>query len=159
MFLTVSNYLRLSKKQYQIIDTLCFLSKNMFNVGLYSINTHYSTSKEFLSYEENYHCCKENENYSLLHSDNAQQTLKVVSRSLNSFLGLLKQKKKGNYSAKVNYPHYLRKNGRFPLIYPVRRSMIKNDYVVLGMSRQVNLSALKDGASYFIDTGYYEEFS
>jgi IS605 OrfB family transposase len=108
----------------------------MFNVGLYSINDHYSNNNEFLSYEENYHHCKENENYSLLHSDNVQQTLKMVRRSLNSFLGLLKQKKNGNYSAQVNYPHYLRKNARFPLIYPVRRSMIKNDSVVLGMSRK-----------------------
>jgi hypothetical protein len=32
---TVSTYARLNKTQFKIVDTLCFLSKNLYNVGLY----------------------------------------------------------------------------------------------------------------------------
>ncbi|MDD3933538.1 MAG: transposase, partial [Methanoculleus sp.] len=104
----VSNYLRLPKKTFQILDTLAYHAKSMYNVGLYNVRQHYATHQEnrqtlqrlrpdltsrvdvlvgsYLSYTRKkdfpfkeystYVQSKENENYGLLHSDTAQQTLK-----------------------------------------------------------------------------------
>ena len=73
-----------------------------------------------MRYEGNYHVSKENENYKLLATDIAQQTLKVVDRSFRSFFNLLKAKRTGSYEAKVRLPGYLPKDGHFLLIIPMR---------------------------------------
>jgi putative transposase len=62
--------------------------------------------------------CKKNENYQALNTDIAQQTLKVVDRTFNSFLGLIYAVKSGTYQQQVRLPHYLPKDGYFVLIIP-----------------------------------------
>ena len=42
----VSNYLRLPKKTFQILDTLAYHAKSMYNVGLYNVRQHYATHQE-----------------------------------------------------------------------------------------------------------------
>lgn len=46
---TVSNYLRLTKAQFKIVDTLCFLSKNLYNVGVYNERQYYKSVRENLT--------------------------------------------------------------------------------------------------------------
>jgi putative transposase len=53
-----------------------------------------------------------------LNTDIAQQTLKVVDRTFNSFYGLISAVKAGSYQQKVRLPHYLPKDGYFVLICP-----------------------------------------
>ncbi|WP_292485617.1 transposase [Methanohalobium sp.] len=136
MKFTTKNYLRMNKQQYRIVDTLSKLSKNLYNVGVYNVRQYYFYNNKFLPYNSNYHYCKDNDNYSLLYSDNSQQILKVVDRSFKSFLKLLKKKKNGDYDQPVNIPNYLDKNGRFVLIYPAQRININGRYFKLGMSRE-----------------------
>ncbi len=136
MILTQSNYLRMNKNQYEIIRSLCRYSKNLYNVGLYTVKQYYFSNDKFLPYEQNYHYCKTNENYKLLHSDNAQQALKVVDRSMKSFFRLISERKKGNYNRPIHIPNYLDKDGYFVLLYPVGHLVIKKGYVYLGMSRE-----------------------
>lgn len=69
---------------------LCQYSNNLYNVALYNIRQYFFNEKQFLTYESNYHECKENENYALLQAGVAQQTLKVADRSFKSFFNLLK---------------------------------------------------------------------
>lgn len=72
-----------------------------------------------MRYESNYHYCKGNENYRLLNTDIAQQTLKVVDRSFRSIFNLIKAAKQGLYRfEQIRLPGYLPKNGYFPLIVP-----------------------------------------
>ena len=67
MYLTQSNVIRgLSKEEYSILRKTCQYSNNLYNVALYNIRQYYFQDKKFLKYEENYHVCKENENYGLL---------------------------------------------------------------------------------------------
>ena len=136
MYLTQKNQIRgLSKQEFVALQTLCRLSKNMYNVGLYSVRQFYFAEHQYLAYEGNYHACKENENYKLLNTDIAQQTLKVVDRSFKSFFELVKKALKGNYSfQQIKLPHYLRKDGYFPLIIP--RIKVKDGYFQIPMSRQ-----------------------
>ncbi|NEQ80212.1 MAG: IS200/IS605 family element transposase accessory protein TnpB [Moorea sp. SIO2I5] len=119
--LTQVNNLRLDKQQINALKQMCHLSKNMFNVGLYNVRQYFFQQRKHLRYESNYHHSKENENYTLLPTDIAQQTLKIVDRSFKSFFGLLKLKSSGGYQEKLRLPNYLPKDGHFLLIIPVRK--------------------------------------
>jgi len=43
-----------------------------------------------MTYESNYHLCCANENYTLLHSNSAEQIIKVVDINFTSFFALIK---------------------------------------------------------------------
>lgn len=108
----------LTKKEYVALKELCFLSKNMYNVALYSVRQYYFTEKKFLNYAKNYHICKDNENFALLNSNSAQQIMKVVDRNFKSFFSLIQLAKKGQYQYKdIKLPKYLPKDSYFNLIF------------------------------------------
>ena len=128
------NQLRnLSNTQFEILRELCRLSKNLYNSALYSVRQHYFVERKYLSYESNYHVCKDNENYKLLNTDIAQQTMKVVDRNFKSFFSLIKKAKSGSYQFNaIKLPHYLPKDGYFSLIIP--RVKVKDGYFKVPMS-------------------------
>ena len=130
MLLTQTVRLKLSNPEKDILTNLCHLSKNLFNVGLYTVRQYFFQEQKYLSYESNYHLCKENENYQLLATDCGQQTLKYVDRCFKAFFKLLSLKKEGIYPEKVNLPNYLPKDGYFPLIIPIRarHNFTKDDW-------------------------------
>ncbi len=136
MYLTQKNKIRnLSRTEFKALKTLCRLSKNMYNVGLYSLRQFYFSEGGCLRYESNYHYCKENENYQLLQTDIAQQTLKVVDRSFKSFFNLIQKAKESLYRfEQIRMPRYLKKEGYFPLIIP--RIKVKDGYFNIPMSRK-----------------------
>ncbi|MCT8337567.1 IS200/IS605 family element transposase accessory protein TnpB [Methanoculleus sp. Afa-1] len=82
----------------------------------------------------NYVQSKNNENYGLLHSDNAQQTLRSVEEAYKSYFGLLALYRKGQLESCPRPPHYLPKDGRFKLAFPRAHLTIRNGSVTLGMS-------------------------
>lgn len=119
MYLTLRNQVReLNKSEFLALRELCRLSKNLYNVGLYTVRQYFFEERKHLRYESNYHQCKVNENYQLLNTDIAQQTLKVVDRTFKSFYGLISAVKGGSYQQRVKLPHYLPKEGYFLLIIP-----------------------------------------
>ena len=121
MLLTQTVGLKLNNSEKDILSNLCHLSKNLFNVGLYTVRQYFFQEQKYLSYESNYHLCKENENYQLLATDCGQQTLKYVDRCFKVFFKLLSMKKEGAYQERVNLPRYLAQDGYFPLIIPIRK--------------------------------------
>jgi len=126
MFQTQKNQIRgLRAREFEALRALCRLSKNMFNVGLYTVRQHFFTERQYLRYESVYHLVKENENYKLLQTDIAQQTLKVVDRTIKSFFKLGEAARDGIYFQQVNIPHYLPKEGYFLLIIPKIRLKVK----------------------------------
>jgi IS605 OrfB family transposase len=125
----------LSKQEFLALRKLCHLSKNLYNVGLYSVRQFFFTESRYLRYESNYHYCKSNENYRLLNTDIAQQTLKVVDRSFRSFFNLIKTAKQGLYRfEQIRLPRYLPKDGYFPLIMP--RIKVKEGYFDIPISNE-----------------------
>ena len=135
MYATQKNQLRrLSKQEFNALVALTRSSKNLFNVALYEARQYFFAEKKHLSYESNYHICKSNENYRLLNTDIAQQTMKMVDRSMRSFLGLLKAVSIGRCDQKPQLPRYLPKEGYFPLIIP--RIRLKDGCFALPMSRE-----------------------
>lgn len=137
-FAVQSNVIRhLSKEQYQTLRELCQLSNNLYNVALYNIRQYFFNQKLFLTYESNYHECKDNENYTMLQAGVAQQTLKVADRSFKSFFNLLKKCKTGDYRYHdVKIPHYRKKGGYFNLIFSTNAISVKNGYFKLPISRE-----------------------
>lgn len=134
MYLTQKNQIRgLEAREFNALQELCRLSKNLYNVGLYTVRQYYFQEQKYLRYESNYHYCKGNENYKLLNTDIAQQTLKVVDRTFRSFYGLINAVKSGSFQQKVELPHYLPKDGYFLLIMP--RVKIKDGKFRVPMSR------------------------
>ncbi|WP_103078076.1 RNA-guided endonuclease InsQ/TnpB family protein [Petrotoga miotherma] len=131
---TQKNQLRnLNKQEYIALKELCKLSKNLYNSTLYAIRQYYFIEKKYLRYESAYHICKENENYQLLNTDIAQQTMKVVDRNFKSFFALISKAKEGNYKfSDIRLPHYLPKDGYFMLIIP--RFKVKDGYFTVPMS-------------------------
>lgn len=145
MYLTQSNVIRkLSKEEYAMLREMCQYSNNLYNVALYNIRQYYFKEKKFLNYEENYHVCKENENYGLLQAGVSQQTLKVADRSFKSFFNLIKKAKKGEYRFQdIKIPHYREKGDLFNLILSTNAINIKNGFLIIPMSRC--FSRLHDG--------------
>lgn len=138
MYLTQSNVIRgISKEEYSILRETCQYSNNLYNVALYNIRQYYFQDKKFLKYEENYHVCKENENYGLLQAGVSQQTLKVADRSFKSFFNLIKKAKSGEYRFKdIKMPRYREKGGMFNLILSTNAINIKNGFLTVPMSRK-----------------------
>ena len=131
MLLTQTVRLKLNSSEKDILTNLCHLSKNLFNVGLYTVRQYFFQEQKYLSYESNYHLCKENENYKLLATDCGQQTLKYVDRCFKGFFRLSEIKREGVYQERVNLPRYLPKDGYFPLIIPIRKrhDFLKDDWM------------------------------
>ena len=132
MYLTIKDQITgLSVLEYQTLRLLCRLSKNLYNEALYSVRQFYFAEKKYLTYNWNYHVCKDSVNYKSLGTDIAQQTMKVVDRAFKSFFACLKSDK----VKKVRLPHYLDKEGFFSLIFQARHAEFKEGFVFLPMAR------------------------
>lgn len=118
MYLTMKQQVKhLTKDEYSILRELCRLAKSLTNQAIYNIRQHYFQEKQYLRYESNYHELKNSENYRLLNSNMAQQTLKDVDLMFKSFFALIKLAKRGKYSFNhIRLPNYLPKNGYSCLI-------------------------------------------
>lgn len=116
---------------------LCYHAARLYNVGLYSVRQHYFATKEYLTYNSNFHECKCNENYKLLLSDSSQQVLKMVDRDMQSFFKFLKLKDKGQYSSKIRLPRYKAKDTVMTLPIQGRSCRIQKDGTVcIGLTKE-----------------------
>ena len=133
--LSLTCVLHPDKREYEILASLCRASKNLYNFGLYQTRQHLFLNNAFLKYPENYHLCKENENYKFMQSASAQQTLKFVERNMRSFYALKKLADKGKVD-KPSLPRYLKKEGYFMVAFPKNAFSFKGNKVELGTSRE-----------------------
>ena len=118
MYLTIKQQVKhLTKKEYNILRELCRIAKNLTNQAIYNVRQHYFQEKQYLRYEANYYELKNSNNYKLLNSNMAQQTLKDADTMFKSFFALIKLAKQGKYSFKhIRMPKYLPKNSYSNLI-------------------------------------------
>ena len=114
MILSEKHIINKENSYYKECDNLCFLSKNLYNQGLYNVRQYYFENKKYLTYQSNYHLSKVNDSYSKLPAKVACQTLMLVDQNFKSFFGLFKVEPT---IAKI--PKYLNKeNGRFITKFP-----------------------------------------
>ena len=137
-FAVQSNVIRgLTRQQYSSLREMCQYSNNLYNVALYNIRQYFFENNKYLSYENNYHECRQNENYALLQAGASQQILRVADRSFRSFFSLLKKSKAEGYDGKrIRIPHYRKKGGLFNLILSTNSISIKDGKFRIPMSRK-----------------------
>ena len=118
MYLVIKQQVKhLNKEEYNILRELCRTAKNLTNQAIYNVRQHYFQEKQYLRYEANYHELKNSDNYKLLNSNMAQQTLKDVDQIFKSFFALIKLAKQGKYNFKhIRLPKYLPRNSYSNLI-------------------------------------------
>lgn len=124
----------LNCNEYIALKALCRYSKDMYNIALYNVRQQFFNTKQYLSYNSNYHLLKENEVYKLLGAKTSQNTMRQVDFAFKSFFALLKKKANGNYSKKVKMPKYLEKDGYYPLIFD--KFSISKGYFKVYMSKE-----------------------
>ena len=130
MYLTQINIIRgLSKREYFQLRELCFFSNCLYNFGLYNVRQNFFENKTFLNYPKNYPNCKDNENYKLLQSNIAQQTLKDVDEAFKSFFGTIGKVKKSRP------PHYREKGGLYQITIAGNSISIQDGYLQIPSSR------------------------
>ena len=130
MYLTQVNVIRgLNKAQYFQLREMCFFSNCLYNFALYNIRQQFFKDKTYLRFEANYHECKENDNYKLLQSNMAQQTLRAVDFAFKSFFGSI-GKVKG-----ARPPRYRRKGDLYNLIIAGNSISIQNGFLTVPQSR------------------------
>ena len=131
MYLVVKQQIKhLTKEEYNILRELCRTAKNLTNQAIYNVRQYYFQEKQYLRYEANYYEMKHLENYKLLNSNIAQQTLKDVDAMFKSFFTLIKLAKQGKYDFKhIKIPNYLPKNGYANIV--ISQIRIKNNNILM----------------------------
>ena len=134
MYLTIKQQVKhLTKEEYNILRELCRTAKNLTNQAIYNVRQHYFQEKQHLRYEANYHEMKACQNYKLLNSNIAQQTLKDVDEMFKSFFALIRLAKQGKYNFRyIKLPNYLPKNGYSSL--PISLVRIKDNILTVPYS-------------------------
>ena len=103
-----------SHKDFNELDNLCFLSKNLYNSTLYKVREYFFKKGEYLNfYAINKLFIKENQkDYRALPARVSNNTQILVDKNFKSFFALLKKKKEGKYDSKIKIPNYLDKSKR-----------------------------------------------
>lgn len=135
MYLTVKQQLKhLSKTDYRNLRRLCRTAKNLMNQAIYVNRQYYFSESKYLGYEKTYAELKTSDNYKILNSNMAQQSMKVVDGMFQAFIALLKLVKEKRYDSKVKLPKYLPKDGFAPLV--IQQFRIQNQIFTLPYSRR-----------------------
>jgi len=140
-------------KENRDLDELCFLSKNLYNAGLYLFRQSLIHHNQWLNYYEIYHQVKQSEDYQRLPAQVAQQTLKRLWNSIKSFIKAVQDyhKNLNKYLGRPKLPKYLDKqDGRFIISNPGQTIKRIGDYLRLSKG----IFMFKTGLSQ--DTKIYE---
>ena len=127
---------------------LCRASKDLYNQALYTcITALNSENKKYIGYYDLDKILKNKPNlegvvnYRLLKAQVAQQTLKVVDKSMKSYFKSIKDWKqhKEKYKGMPRLPKYLPKNGYFQLVYPNQSCQIRDGRLYLSKELSIRI--------------------
>ena len=120
--------IRKNNKNWKLIDSLCFKSKNVYNYGNYIIRQEFIiTSKEkqqglrenanWIQYNELFKLVKGSEPYKDMGSNVGQATLRKLNQNWVSYFKSIKDwnKNPNKYKGMPRIPTYLPKDGRYEL--------------------------------------------
>lgn len=118
---------------YNVLDELCFLSKNLYNASLYEIRKHYNNTKTFLtafSLMKMFVSSNNIDYRALPYAQTAQHVVVQVEKMYKSFFAALKSPKM--QGKKIRVPKYKDKvNGRNVVIYTKQSIHIKDNIITL----------------------------
>lgn len=119
-----------------IVEQLLRWSNSLFNVGTYESRQRYFKDNSVVKYTDLYKIAKVNENYGLLYSQVAQQSLKSVAQALSSFRALSKLALPGELNQKPRLPRYRNKGGMYPVSYPGQALKVVGNQVRLPLGNK-----------------------
>ncbi len=112
-----------------ILTFLCEESHKLTNMGIYYARQLYFKANKILGkydlekeYKGNYH-------YKVLYSQAAQQILRTVAESFESYKELIKVYKKGEITDRPRIPNYRKKGGLATVSYPKQALKLKNEQI------------------------------
>ena len=119
MILVEKHIIKNNSFEYNELDNLCFLSKNLYNTALYRIRQHYINTGKYLNkFQLINELTKEKQvDYIALPRKVSQQVIYQVDQSMTSFFKLLKLKNSGKYEMNVSLPYYKEKTGRNLVVF------------------------------------------
>lgn len=119
MILVEKHIIKRNSLEYNELDNLCFLSKNLYNTALYKIRQHYFNTGKYLNkFQLINELTKEKQvDYIALPRKVSQQVIYQVDKNMQSFFKLLKLKNNGKYEKPISLPYYKEKTGRNLLIF------------------------------------------
>ena len=110
------------------LSSLCHLSKNLWNEANYLIRQEFFMKGNWIRYNTLAATLKTSENYKNLNAQTAQQILKVLDRSWNSFFKAIKEwsKNPDKFIGRPKLPNYKPKDGEALLIFTNQQVTIKD---------------------------------
>ena len=112
-----------SSSIWKQIDSLCFLSKNLYNYANYQLRQSFIFENIYLGYNQVYHLVKDSADYQALPRKVSQQVLIVLARNWQSFFEAIKAYKENPnlFTGRPKLPKYKHKTkGRNLLIYTIQ---------------------------------------
>ena len=143
-----------NNKYWKQIDDLSFAVKNLYNAANYIVRQEFiKTSKEkdqgardvahYINFYELDPMMQSLNEYRVVGSKIAQQTLRMLDRNWKSFFSAIKNlnKNKDNYLGKPNMPKYLDKyNGRYPICLVSQNVKNKDGYLYFSLKSLKNMN-------------------
>ena len=150
MILIERHIIKNNSFEYNELDNLCFLSKNLYNTALYRIRQHYFNTGKYLNkFQLINQLTKEKQvDYIALPRKVSQQVIYQVDQNMSSFFELLKLKNKGVYSKRISLPYYKEKFGRNLLIFTnqaiSKKQLETNKIIKFGKNIQTTIHTKKE---------------
>ncbi len=123
------------KDLINILTFLCEESHKLTNMGIYYARQLYFKAQKSIGKFDLEKIYKNNNHYKVLHSQAAQQILRTVAESFNSYYGLIKAYKAGKKVDKPKIPNYRKKYGLATVSYPKQALKLKDNKIRLPIGK------------------------
>ena len=133
--------------EWQVIDHLAFLSKNLYNTCLWTTKNHFEATGKWMRYSEMYKKFynEQNPSFIALPAATAQQIMMVMDKNMKSYFALLKMYKKNKKSLNgcPKFPKYKDSlDGRNILIFTSQQMRLQKDETI-NFPKKTDLRPLK----------------
>ena len=114
--------IRQSDSRYAAIDGASFAAKELYNVANYQTRQSFCAGSGYVSFPTLNKALKASPYYRALPAKVAQQVLRMLDQNWQSFFAANSDFKQnpGKYKSCPSLPHYLRKDGRYTLVYTIQ---------------------------------------
>lgn len=134
MYLVEQHIITLNDKRYKMLDHICFLSKNLYNAGLYIVKQEFlSTGKWIRCTDLNKKMVSENNpDFRAMSGSSSQQILMRLDNNLKSYFSSIKAWKRDNkkFTGFPKFPRYKDKvKGRNIFTYSYAQIRHKGEYI------------------------------
>lgn len=133
-----------NNKSFNIIDSLCFSSKNLYNYANYIIRQEFINNNKWIRDNELDKLLQQHETYKELGSQASQKTLQLLDKNWKSFFVAIKDwnKHPDKYLNRPRLPKYKDKNGRSALILKNIQCSIIDGYLKFSWKPLKHLNGL-----------------